>query len=53
MIEIRHKESGEILHRVDADTLEDAVLSGLRLAGADLSGLNLTHADFRNTDAVG
>jgi len=34
VIEIRHRESGEVLHRVEADTLEGLALAGLKLAGA-------------------
>ena len=39
MIEIKHKETGAVLHRVDADSLEGQVLAGKKLAGADLKTL--------------
>ena len=52
MIEIRHKDSGEVLHRVDADALEGQPLSALQLAGANLAGMNLTRVNFRNADGA-
>ena len=42
MIEIKHKETWEVLHTVDADTLEKADLSCLDKA--DLSDANLRGA---------
>lgn len=50
MIEIRHKETGVVLHRVAADSLESACLSRLRLRGADLRDANLSNADLRAAD---
>ncbi len=42
MIEIKHRDTGEVLHRVDADTLEDADLAGADLSGAQLFETNFT-----------
>jgi hypothetical protein len=41
MIEIRHKKAGDVLLRVDAETLEKADLTDAWLPGADLRGANL------------
>ena len=46
MIEIRHKDTGAVLLRVEADTLEGADLSGSNLEGAMLWGANLTGANL-------
>jgi hypothetical protein len=46
MVEIRHKDTGAILHRLDVDTLEMARLAGLNLCDADLAGANLAGADL-------
>lgn len=46
MIEIRHKETGAVLHRLEADTLQGAKLAGLNLCSADLHGANLAGADL-------
>lgn len=46
VIEIRHRTSGEVLHRVAAATLDGACLRGLDLAGADLSFQNLHGVDL-------
>jgi TIR domain/Pentapeptide repeats (8 copies) len=58
VIEIRHKETGAVLHQVEADTLEGARLSDLYLCGADLAeanlaGANLSGAVCRATDFRG
>jgi uncharacterized protein YjbI with pentapeptide repeats len=63
VIEIRHNETGAILHQVEADTLEGARLSDLYLCGADLAEANLAGAnlsgavcratDFRGAHLVG
>jgi uncharacterized protein YjbI with pentapeptide repeats len=45
-VEIRHKATGEILHRFETATLEGARLAGLYFCGADLSGVNLSGADL-------
>ena len=44
MIEIKHRETGEVLLRVAADTLEAADLNHAELSGADLGDVNLAHA---------
>jgi hypothetical protein len=49
MIEIRRRERGEVLRRVDADSLCNADLSDANLMDADLTGANLTGANL--TDA--
>src|SRR2546425_6767476 len=46
MIEIKHKDTGAVLLRVEADTLEGADLSGSNLEGAMLWGANLTGANL-------
>jgi hypothetical protein len=46
MIEIKHKDTGELLLRVDEETLEGADLSNTKLAGADLTGVNLKGANL-------
>jgi Pentapeptide repeats (8 copies) len=47
MIEIKDQRTCELLHRIDADTLEDADLEGIYLGGADLVGMNCARANFR------
>jgi hypothetical protein len=54
IIEIRHRETGAVLHRIEAHSLERASLPGTNLSDADLTGMNLAGADltgalFRNT----
>ena len=46
MIEIKHKDTGKVLRRVDADTLRGADLKNAPLSGADLSGADLSGADM-------
>lgn len=58
MIEIRHKKTGKILLRVEADTLARADLQGADLRGADLvdddlGSSNLRDADLRGADLRG
>jgi uncharacterized protein YjbI with pentapeptide repeats len=57
-LEIRHRETGAVLHRFERDTLEGASLPGLFFCDADLAGANLAGADlsgalFRETDLRG
>ena len=57
MIEIRHKETGKVLHRIDGDTLRGCKLKCIDLRGADfqnqdlsgctMSGCSLSEADLR------
>jgi len=47
MIEIKHKATGEVLHRVDADKLAGGLFVNVSLSGADLAGADLTGAEFR------
>jgi uncharacterized protein YjbI with pentapeptide repeats len=44
MIEIKHKETGEVLLCVEADTLKDANLFEVDLRYADLRGVRLSGA---------
>jgi uncharacterized protein YjbI with pentapeptide repeats len=44
MIDIKHKDTGAILARVDGKTLRGASLVNAQLSGADLSGADLTNA---------
>jgi uncharacterized protein YjbI with pentapeptide repeats len=58
MIEIRHKQSGEVLYRVPTATLAGARLQGRKLQGAglrgaDLRGAFLARADLSNADLEG
>ena len=46
MIEIKHKTTGEVLHRVDADSLQSADLRYADLRGADLYGANLRYTIY-------
>ena len=53
MIAIRHKSTGEVLHQVEAESLEGADLSGLSLFGVDLAGAVLTGAKFDRSSLIG
>ena len=65
MIEIRRHDTGEVLYRVDADTLDgvdlreqylflpDADLSNRSLKGAMLDGVDLMGASLRESDLSG
>jgi uncharacterized protein YjbI with pentapeptide repeats len=58
MIEIRHKETGQVLHRTGTDTLAGAPLSGRMLRGADLrradlAGANLYRISVSSADLTG
>ncbi len=58
MIEIRHKETHEVLRVVEADSLlgadlRDDILDGADLRGADLSGAWLQEADLMGADLAG
>jgi uncharacterized protein YjbI with pentapeptide repeats len=53
MIEIKHKITGEVLHRVDADSLQGADLGNADLRGADLSGADLSGANLRLANLFG
>jgi hypothetical protein len=50
MIEIKHKDTGAVLHTVEADTLSGADLSGADLRWADLIGANLSWANLHGAD---
>ena len=41
MIEIRHRTTGEVLHRLDTNALAGADLTGINLCDADLTGMDL------------
>jgi uncharacterized protein YjbI with pentapeptide repeats len=43
-MEIRHKTTGAVLHRLETSSLKRADLTGLNLCEADLSGLDMTGA---------
>jgi uncharacterized protein YjbI with pentapeptide repeats len=47
MIEIRHKDTREMLHRVDAEAMRDVHLGQVERAEEDLHGVNLQGADLR------
>ena len=50
MIEIKHKETGKVLLRVDADTLVGVELDGAYMEGANLAGMDLAGADLEDSD---
>jgi hypothetical protein len=50
VIEIRHRVTGEVLRRVDAETLEGSCLYRVNLRGADLRHANLRGADLGGSD---
>ena len=52
-IEIRRRDTGVVLHTVNADTLRGANLSGADLRGANLRGANLSGADLRGANLRG
>ena len=49
-VEIKHKQTFQVLGRVPAGTLEAADLQGAELAGAGLVFRNLSRADLRGAD---
>jgi hypothetical protein len=51
--EIKHRNTGAVLHTVEADTLSGANLSGANLVGANLVGADLSGANLRGADLVG
>src|SRR5260370_25843159 len=56
MIEIRHKETGHVLMRVEVCVLRAAtpgLLSRADLRGADLRGMDLSEIDFGRQDLTG
>jgi uncharacterized protein YjbI with pentapeptide repeats len=53
MIEIRHRETGLVLHRVPGEDLTRTRLRALKLAGADLHGADLREARLSGTDLSG
>jgi uncharacterized protein YjbI with pentapeptide repeats len=58
MIEIKHKDTGEVLKRVDDETLTFTDLAGAHLRGADLAfvdlqWVSLIDADLRGADLYG
>ena len=46
MIAIRHKRTGQILHRLDAEDLRGADLAGLELQEARFAGKDVTRANL-------
>jgi uncharacterized protein YjbI with pentapeptide repeats len=46
MMDIKHRDTNDVLLTIDADTLRYANLSGADLSGANLSGANLRDADL-------
>ena len=52
-IEIRHRDTGAVLHTVNADTLRGADLSRTDLTGADLTEADLRGAYLTKTDLTG
>lgn len=52
-MEIKHRQTNDVLHTVEADTLRNANLSGVTLSGANLMGADLRGANLRDTDLYG
>ena len=52
-IEIKHRNTGAVLHTVDADTLRGADLSGASLRGAILTWADLSRANLRGANLGG
>jgi len=52
MVEIKHKQTGEVLATIDADSLVGADLRDMRLNGADLRGADLSDANLEFSDLV-
>lgn len=50
MIEIRHRESGDLLLQIQAETLVGKHLGACSLPGADLAGANLAEVMLANSD---
>src|SRR5207249_3250351 len=53
IIEIRHRKTGAVVHRIEANSLARASLPGMNFSDADLTGMNLAGTDltgalFRN-----
>jgi hypothetical protein len=53
MREIRHRDTGVLLRRLDVDTLEGVDLRGCNLRGASLPDANLQRADLTGADLGG
>ena len=53
MVEIKHKNTGKVLARIEADSLVGADLRDMHLEGADLRGVDLNHARLEFADLVG
>jgi uncharacterized protein YjbI with pentapeptide repeats len=58
MIEIKHRETGEVIETLDGNTLvgadlRDRCLDGADFRGADLSGANLESSDLNQADFSG
>ena len=53
MFEIKHKDTGDVLVAIDADSLAGADLSEMDLRGADMSGLDMKGANFLHSDLSG
>ncbi len=52
MIEIKHRQTGEVILRVDGATLEEAYLAGANLDGADLARRNLCKAELQGASLI-
>jgi len=52
-IEIKHRNTGAVLHTVEADTLSGANLSVAYLRGANLAEADLTGADLTGANLIG
>jgi hypothetical protein len=50
MIQIKHRQSGEVLLQKDLESLQGVRLDGAKLPGANLSAMNLAGIDFQNAD---
>jgi hypothetical protein len=53
MIQIRHKNTGQVLSEVDSKNLDGVSFRGAKLAGANFVGQDLRNADFSQADLKG
>jgi uncharacterized protein YjbI with pentapeptide repeats len=53
MLQIKHRETGEVLETIQADTLSGQDLREMELSGADLSHADLSNTRLEFTDLTG
>ena len=50
MIEIKHKDTGEVLFTTKGDALKDEKLDGVKWSGANLVEMDLSHMELLRAD---